>query len=701
MKTLTLRVLSTLFILTLSTQMRAQEKCISEHLFQEAAAANPKLLEERENLERFTEAFIAGHPGKSTQSRSASVTKVIPVVVHVIHYGGSENISKAQILDQIDSLNKDFNYLNADSVNTPSVFKPLAGSLDVEFRMAQLDPSGNCTDGIVRVYSPLTYNARNNVKALSYWPSNQYLNIWVVSSIANSSGVAGQVIGFAQFPGTGPATTDGVVIKHDYMGSIGTAAGSGNNGRTATHEVGHWLNLRHIWGDATCGNDQVGDTPTQYEANLSFCPNWPFVSSCIGNAPNGDMFTNYMDYTNGDCQNMFSNGQCTRMEAALNSGSGGRINLWQSSNLTATGTTGTPATLCAPAADFIPRKRFVCAGGSLGFSDISWRGEVASRTWSFPGGTPATDTSATPTVTYNTPGTYDVILTVSNAAGTDTKTVQGMIVVTSPNPTASVPWSEGFEAGALPANNWYVLNPNGGNEWEVTNSAASSGSYSINLYNFQGNDKGPDEFITDAFNLSNITATSMSFDLAFAYPTSTGTNDDKLVMSFSTNCGQTWTPRYTKQGTTLQTTGVDPNDFLPGPADWRTETVNLAATTISTKPNVRFRFEFTHDTGNNIFIDNINLTGTVGIDEVNAANANVNVYPNPSRSRTYVDFNMTSGGRIEIQVLDAEGRSVSTFADELPAGDHQYTMPDGLASGVYMVRLLFGNQSVTRRAIIR
>lgn len=685
------------------SQANAQEKCLTEIMFQEEAAKNPALLKNRQDLEDWTQQYINDQQHNHSANKSAQVNRVIPVVVHVIHFGGPENISKAQILDQIRILNEDYNYLNADSVNTPAVFQPLAGRANIEFRMAQLDPNGNCTDGILRVYSPLTYDARNNVKALSYWPSNNYLNMWIVSSIENSNGSPGQVIGFAQFPGTGPASTDGVVIKHDFMGSIGTAASQGGMGRTATHEVGHWLNLRHIWGDATCGNDLVSDTPTQYEANLSICPAWPYISACAGSAPNGDMFTNYMDYTNGNCQNMFSAGQATRMNAALSSTVSGRSTLWSANNLIATGTDGTPPVLCAPVADFPNRPRYVCEGGFTTFSNASFGGDATSRLWTFAGGTPATDTSANPTVYYNTAGTYDVSLTLTNAAGTSTKTEVGLVTVSPTSITNPVfPMSEGFESGVFPtANNWFMYNTNAGNAWDVNNSAAATGNYSINLYNYQGANKGPDEFMTAAFNLSNVTATQLSFKLAYATKNTTSSNGDKLIVYYSTNCGQSWTPRYTKAGTTLQTTAASvPSDFLPTPTQWRTEILNLSAASVSTKPNVRFRFEFTYDSGNNIYIDDINLTGTVGVNEINADNSNVVIYPNPSKATTYVDFNMTVGGEVVIDVLDVQGRTVSSFRDNMSAGDHQYTMNHDLEKGVYMVRISFGDRSVTKRVVI-
>lgn len=694
---------SAILACTLATfSAQAQEKCISEIMFQEQAAKDPQLLKNREALERFTEKFISEQSTSAQQGqKSASAVKIIPVVVHVIHLGGPENISDAQILDQIDTLNKDYRRLNADTVNTPAVFKPLGGDAEIEFRMAQLDPNGNCTSGIIRVYSPLTVNARDNVKALSYWPSNKYLNIWVVQSIANTNGSPGMVIGFAQFPG-GAAATDGVVIKHDFMGSIGTALNSQNNGRTATHEVGHWLNLRHIWGDAQCGNDFVSDTPAQFGANLSICPTWPHVTNCTGNSPNGDMYTNYMDYTNGDCQDMFSIGQCQRMTATLNSSASGRNNLWTPANLAATGTDGTPPVLCAPTAEFMPRPSYVCEGGTVTFEDWSYGAPITSRLWTFPGGTPGTDTSANPVITYATSGTYDVTLQVTNAAGSTTRTYTQRVVVTPGTTTASVPFSEGFEGGVFPVNDWFSYNGNGGSEWEVNSLGAATGTYSMNLYAYSGADKGPDEFILPAINLSNVSVTSMTFDVAYARVNTTSTNGDKLAVYFSTNCGAVWTPRWSKVGAQLETTGAPiAGDFFPIPADFRTETVNLASPSISGKPNVRFRFEFTHDTGNNVYVDNINITGVVGVDEINAENANVIVYPNPSSNVTYMDFTMTAPGIAKIDVQDAEGRIVNTFSGELTAGDHQFTMPSGLAKGVYFVRLTFGDNAITKKVVIK
>lgn len=684
--------------------VNAQEPCLSEIQFQEDAKNNPELLKGREQLEAFTRSWIENH--RSNPDHMQGAPYVIPVVFHVIHYGGSENISRDQCLSQLDSLNKDIRYLNSDNVNTPAYFQPIAADCNIEFRMAQIDPNGNCTDGVTRTYSPLTYNARNNVKSLIHWPSNQYLNIYTVSSITTSNGVIipGQIVaGFAQFPGAGqnPAT-DGVVIRSSHLGNIGTAP-SGNRGRTATHEVGHWLNLRHIWGDAVCGDDFVSDTPTQEQSNIGLCPTWPHVSNCTGSIPNGDNFSNHMDYTDDACRNMFTQGQFMRIDAALNDPVSGRDNLYTPTNLTATGTDGTPPVLCAPHADFIPRPRFVCPGGSLAFKDLSWNGSVASRIWTFQGGTPMNDTAVFPVITYNTPGNYDVTLAVTNAAGTDTKTVTGMVVVSDPAVTLPVPYFEGFESGAsFPYPDWYVYNSNGGNTWTPTSAAFYSGANSLRVLNYTGNDKGFEEFITPALDFSNASAVGMTFKSAFAFTNASQANDDRLVVSFSTDCGLTWTPRLTKAGAALASVpNAVTTSFVPASTtQWDNQVVNIAS--LAGEPNVRFKFEYTRNFGNNIYIDDINITATVGLDELNAELADVKIFPNPvAGGPVNISYNTLSASIVKMELSDVSGRLVNSLEQTVSEGNHKFVLKNLPEPGVYLVKLIFGQNAVTKKLIIQ
>src|SRR4051812_27755431 len=205
----------------------------------------------------------------------------IPVVVHVVHNLASENISDAQVKSQIDALNRDYRLKNADKSNIPDVFKGLATDVNIEFFLATKDPAGLATNGITRTKTTQTdFDDDNGVKSKSTgganaWPTDRYLNIWCCS-------LRGGLLGYAQFPG-GPPDTDGVVILNTAFGTNGTAAAPFNVGRTAVHEVGHFLNLRHIWGDTEdcTGSDFVADTPPAQSPNFNN-PTFPHVSCSNG-----------------------------------------------------------------------------------------------------------------------------------------------------------------------------------------------------------------------------------------------------------------------------------------------------------------------------------------------------------------------------------------------------------------------------------
>jgi len=251
--------------------------------------------------------------GRSILARSG--VTVIPVVVHVVYKTNAQNISAAQIQSQIAILNHDYRKTNPDIASTPAAFNPLIADARIEFALAGTDPAGNPTDGIIRTQTTAdSFSQDDRVKASATggadpWPSDRYLNIWVCQ-------LGGGLLGYAQFPG-GPTDTDGVVILHTGFGSTGTAAAPFNLGRTATHEIGHWLNLRHIWGDdgTGCnGSDFVNDTPNAAGPNFG-TPAFPKVT--CSNGPNGDLFMNYMDYVDDAAMVMFSNDQVTRMQACL------------------------------------------------------------------------------------------------------------------------------------------------------------------------------------------------------------------------------------------------------------------------------------------------------------------------------------------------------------------------------------------------
>lgn len=255
----------------------------------------------------------------------------ITVVVHVVWHQPHENISDQQIASQLAVLNQDFRRSNPDAEQIPPPFRALASDAHIEFVLASLDPHGAPTSGIERRQSEeSSFGADDGVKSaasggLDAWPSEDYLNIWVCP-------LGGGLLGYAQFPG-GPPETDGVVILQSAFGTLGTAAPPFHLGRTTTHEVGHWLNLNHIWGDdgtGCSGTDNVADTPNQGGPNGGQ-PTFPQIS--CNNGPHGDMFMNYMDYVDDGAMFMFSTGQVARMQACLD---GPRLNIgkWSSKSLT-------------------------------------------------------------------------------------------------------------------------------------------------------------------------------------------------------------------------------------------------------------------------------------------------------------------------------------------------------------------------------
>ena len=332
-----------------TTMTQAQRICGSADHYQHMLHEDAQFAQNRLLIEKQTEEAT-----KNPTKTRAVVT--IPVVFHIVYKTATQNVSDAQIASQLAVLNADYRKLNADWSNTPAAFQSLVADCEVQFCMAQQDPSGNATNGIVRKSTTVTSFSTNDAVKKSAqggddaWNSSKYLNIWVCN-------LSGGVLGYAQFPG-GAAATDGVVITYTGFGTTGTAAAPFNKGRTATHEVGHWLNLFHIWGDdgtACTGSDLVGDTPNQGGENYG-CPTFPHVS--CSNGTNGDMFMNYMDYTDDACMYMFTTGQKARMTALF--ATGGFRNALTTSNgcqppvaaacgavtgLTATGITTTGATL--------------------------------------------------------------------------------------------------------------------------------------------------------------------------------------------------------------------------------------------------------------------------------------------------------------------------------------------------------------------
>jgi len=310
--------------------------CHAMDVLQQQQQADPAIQQRMQNIEQHTQNYIRS--GQANSSSRSVIT--IPVVVHVIYNTSAQNISDAQILSQIQVLNDDFRRTNADANNTWSQ----AADSEIEFCLATVDPNGNATTGITRTSTSVSSFSTNDAMKYSSqggkdaWPRDQYLNMWVCN-------IGGGILGYAQFPGSGSAATDGVVMGYKYFGTVGQATAPFDGGRTATHEVGHWLNLRHIWGDGGCGvDDFVDDTPKSDAANYG-------CSTGHSSCGSTDMVQNYMDYSDDACMNLFTAGQKARMRALFAPG-GFRESLLSSNGCG--GSTGGGTTFCSTAISSFP-----------------------------------------------------------------------------------------------------------------------------------------------------------------------------------------------------------------------------------------------------------------------------------------------------------------------------------------------------------
>lgn len=628
-----------------------------------------------------------------------SVIYVIPVVFHIVHIGGVENISDAQVHDAVAILNRDFNKLNADTSLVVPSFSGNIANVGFEFRLAQKDALGNCVSGITRTFSSTTLDgddnmvdqvnlnlnggtSTNNIR----FPRNKYLNIWVCKNAAGAAGYTNTPSSFI------PAKLDGIWIGYNYCGSI--EAGSETTSRALTHEVGHWFNLKHVWGNTnnpgvSCGDDSVSDTPQT--KGWTTCN----TSGSVCNPPVIENVQNYMEYAY--CSRMFTNGQKSRMIAAITSSTAGRNNLWTTTNLNAAGVNG-PDNLCD--ADFAADETVICAGDSVQFTDGSFHGPT-SWNWSFPSGSPASSTVQNPVVTYNTVGQYNVSLTSTNSSGSMSESKTNYITVIDPV-GAAVPIMEGFESvSSIPNSDWFITNSDGMQTWQVVTGVGASGTKCIKLDNFAFNNVGgKDNILSKTYDLTGVGNVEIRFK--YAYKKRAAANNEKLKIFISNNCGQSWVLRKQISGSTLGSAISTTAYNSPSASDWTDVVVDNIVSSYYTQ-GFRFRIEFESDGGNNIFIDNINLDVNVGTPEITAENLSFSIYPNPVNANATIDFTLASAEKVQVKVTDVVGRVVMVLENGVrTAGNHQLQFNAAKlgAKGVYFVTLHAGTIVQTKKIVV-
>lgn len=662
--------------------------CSTYEYMRDVQMKDPEFVKNQQILEQAYQSII-NNPQKSAQSAK----RIIPIVFHVLHNGGAENIPKERILEQVAILNKDFQRLNSDTTKTNSIYKSVAADCQIEFRLAQIDPNGNCTDGIVRVKTPLTYDADDAIKAVSRWPNNKYFNVWVVENISGAT-LPSVILGRSQFPG-GNNNTDGVLLKYSVCGNT---SNFNNYGRTLTHEIGHSLNLRHIWGDGTCASDFVDDTPPHETAN-SGCP-VNKVSVCTGNKI--EMVENYMDYTDGNCQNMFSLGQKARMDAIWNSSTNSRNNLYSNANLIATGTNdGYIPVACVPKADFY-RKQEACTNTSVAFADNSFKGTPTNWEWTFEGGTPAVSNLQNPSVTYANAGNFDVKLKVWNSAGVDSIVKQNFIKIFETLSSQILPYSIDFE-DTMKFNSDVYNRVDNTTNWTVANNSGYNSNSSL-VMNFYGKNDGQiNSIILPSINLKGTSSPKLSFDYAYAQRSTLSL--DRLQVGLSRNCGSTYSVLYNKTGADIATAPITNSSFVPNNSQWLHLDLSLSSFATSTNTLIRFLAE-NSGPGNNIYIDNIVVSVATGIENLILNNLNLTIAPNPTYGSAKANFNLFTEATVKADLYDLLGRKVSEiYSANLSAGVHEINITNeqtqNLSEGIYVLQLNVNGVLKSEKVLLR
>lgn len=662
--------------LFLGSSLMAQEEesfnCATDEIYNELIKENPEILIERQKLREFVDNYIANAP-------KSDDVYVIPIVFHVVHYYGVENVSNAQLEEAVEYMNKDFRLLRDDTINIVDEFKNIASDCKIEFRLAKLDPWGECTIGITRTVSVTTFGGGESAKYdAPTWPPEKYLNVWVVNSLSNGAA------GWSYYPGTAPYGSDGIILLHDYVGSTGTS--SANRGSTLTHEAGHYINLGHPWGHT---NDPEIGSNCDMDDGIDDTPNTIGHKSCALTAVTCgslDNTQNFMEYSY--CTKMFTQGQAEEMRAILNSSVGDRNNLSTPENLAATGTSDDYVPqVCAPIADFIGNKKIGCEGFTVQYNDLTYGTDyIENRNWTFDGGNPSSSINESPEIIYNTKGLYSAQLYVDNPVESDIKTIEDYIRVYNIEDGYSLPYTESFETEDFPKisgdeNNDFYLESFGNKHWESTTNGYSGNG--IKIMN-KGNDKGVNNriFLPNLF----IEDTEKPVEVSFvaAYGRSSDLYGDRLKIYVSSSCGDTLRIVNVVSGSNLVSTYVSSYiNYIPQASHWKTHSFVINSSVLKGN-NLRLIIGSESGGGNAIYVDEVSFSYYNSVDENINANF-VSVFPNPFNNEVFIE-NTSNVNSYQISIIDTMGRILfETITDEQTYNASEVFQ--SAANGLYLIKI--------------
>jgi hypothetical protein len=719
------------YSLSLLAQVPPQKNCGTLQHHEYLKQTRPNYETDLNQYNQIIDQYLADQAaGLNVAKTNAIIT--IPVVVHVVYRVAGENITDAQAASQVQVLNDDFAKLNADAFKvTQPTFSTVASGAQIRFCLAQRDPSGNPTTGVVHYSTTVTsFGTNDAVKSsgtggANPWDVTKYVNIWVCN-------MGSLLLGYGEFPTGSLSNTWGLVLHYKYTGSGGTAQSPYNLGRTGTHEFGHCFNLYHIWGDdgtACTGSDQCSDTPNQADEHYGCYPAGSIqTDGCTTTSP-GVMWMNYMDYTDDACMYMFTAQQVARMEAVVNTAPwnilGSSLGCTPLSALDA-GITSvvTPVNGSSTCANAITPKITLNNSGSttitsakilyrmdaLATQTLNWTGVLASAT-------STVLTLNTYTGLGNSAHTFSATVTAPNT-GADANSANNTLISTFTVSSAPVgqalPLIERFDAVTFPPTGWLKVSTNvadASSTWSrLVNTTGipvvPTTSACAKMNNFAGgiDVTGQLEALrTPALDFSDANSSlRLLFDRSHRMYSST--DIDSLNIYISVNCGASWTKLFTKGGAQLASvSGSLTSAYTPtANSQWVRDSVSLDA--YAGQSTVYLKFESRSGWGNNLYLDNINVSNQflAGINSLEKSLPILDIFPNPNTGIFSVAIsNINNDAHATVTILNTIGQVVSTPLTMKGSANGSYSIDlTHLTNGIYFITIQTDSTKLVTKKIV-
>jgi hypothetical protein len=720
-----MKLFISVFLLFFSFQLIAQQPCATDQLYWQQVAQNPLILESNNKLEaQIREQLQFINLGQYAKKTTEDTTIYdVPVVVHIVHDYGADYLSDNAIYEAFKNWVDVYLGRNTDTSAVIAPFKPYIGNARIRLHLATKDPNGNPTKGVTRHQSYLANNADDQSK-LDWWPNTQYVNVWFVNTFsASNNGTAA----YSYYPSMGAWMPyyDGVISLASYL----------DVEKTIPHEIGHSMNLQHVWGNnnnagVSCGDDQVQDTPPTKGHIGGGCTaaNLYDVTCSVGyqangiNYPDTNNSQNIMDYAY--CEKMFTKGQVARMRAALTANTASRNNLYTPNNLSLTGAL-TPMPDLYPIPDFSVEKAmfasdrsyFLCANSATKFifTNRSWNDTITNVHWTFSNNADSATALSMDFVnnSFAQPGWVTISLSATgNNTGTISLTNTHAVYVADTNMLQPAGYAQNF-ATANDHNNWPYFNYfNNSFKWEWYQGKGVDDNACMRYRSFDdrvaplnqsGTPNGDwDDLFTPGFDLTNYNNAKLNLNFYTTGAFTQGATDSMQIL-ISVDCGRIWKRIASINGTGFGGTSSTTEFFPTSTTNWKPQTIAIPPNYLSyAKAFFKFRY-FPTDNGNNLYLDKFSLSPfPTEVNEVAENRSTIKIYPNPSSGSMQLVFKTGNDGNVNIQIHDITGKTIFNTSETLSPNTVFTKEFSNIFStnGIYFISVSNENNTVTEKMMI-